>query len=157
MRVVLQRVSRASVEIGGRAGGEIGPGLVALVAVAAGDTEADLAPMADKIANLRIFEDDHHHMNRSLLDVGGAVLAVSQFTLLANCRKGRRPSFVGAAPPNEARTLFDRFIELLRERVRHVETGEFQAMMDVSLTNAGPVTIILDSEELRSPRRQSGP
>jgi D-tyrosyl-tRNA(Tyr) deacylase len=111
--------------------------------------------MAEKMVNLRIFEDEHHHMNRSLLDVGGDVLAISQFTLLANCRKGRRPSFTGAAPPDEASALFDRFVERLRALGPHVATGEFGAMMDVDLVNAGPVTIVLDSDELRAPRRQS--
>jgi D-aminoacyl-tRNA deacylase len=154
MRIVLQRASRASVAVDGEVIGQIGRGLVALVGIAAGDTEAELDLMADKMLNLRIFEDEQHHMNRSLLDVGGEVLAISQFTLLANCRKGRRPSFTGAAPPEEASALFDHFVERLRAQGSHVETGRFGAMMEVDLVNAGPVTIVLDSEELRAPRRQ---
>lgn len=154
MRAVLQRVAEARVTVDGRVVGEIGRGLLVLAGVAEGDTQSDLETMADKIVNLRIFEDGENHMNRSLIDVGGAVLAVSQFTLLANCRKGRRPSFVGAAAPDVARTMFDLFVDELRSRVTQVETGEFQAMMNVTLTNAGPVTITLDSAELRAPRRQ---
>ncbi len=157
MRVVLQRVTRARVTVEGRVTGEIERGLLALVGIADGDTPDDLTLLADKMVNLRIFEDDAHHMNRSLLDVGGAVLAISQFTLLANCRKGRRPSFIAAAPPDEARARFDQFVVMLRERVARVETGEFGAMMDVELTNAGPVTIVLDSTDLRAPRRPSDP
>ena len=155
MRIVLQRASRATVAVDGEVIGRIGRGLVALVGIAAGDTEAELDLMADKMLNLRIFEDEQHHMNRSLLDVGGEVLAISQFTLLANCRKGRRPSFTGAAPPEEASALFDRFVERLRASGSRVETGRFGAMMEVDLVNAGPVTIVLDSEELRAPRRQA--
>jgi D-tyrosyl-tRNA(Tyr) deacylase len=155
VRVVLQRVSRARVTVGGRVLGEIGPGLLVLAAMHAGDADDDLAQMTEKIVSLRIFEDDEGKMNRSLLETGGSILAISQFTLYANCRKGRRPSFIGAAPPDQARDLFERFLARLRGVVQSVQTGEFGAMMDVELTNAGPVTIILDSEDLRAPRRQS--
>lgn len=155
MRAVIQRVTQARVTVDGKVTGEIARGMVALIGIAQGDTEVELELIADKMINLRIFEDDKHHMNRSLIDIGGAVLAISQFTLLANCRKGRRPSFTGAAAPDEASRLCDRFVEILRSRGVTVETGIFGAMMNVELTNAGPVTITLDSEELRTPRRQA--
>lgn len=155
MRVVVQRVSRARVTVDGEEVGAIGRGLVALVGIAPGDTEEDLELMAEKLAHLRVFEDAEGKMNRSLLETGGGILAISQFTLLANCRKGRRPSFAGAAPPERARQLFDEFLIRLRDHIRDVQTGEFQAMMDVELVNTGPVTIVLDTEELRAPRRQA--
>lgn len=148
MKVVIQRVRDASVTVDGAVTGAIGPGLLLLVGVAHGDNDAVLRAMASKIVNLRIFEDEAGRMNRSLLETGGALLAVSQFTLFADCRKGRRPSFMGAAPPAEAGRLFERFVEVLRGSGPRVETGVFQAMMEVRLNNWGPVTIVLDSAEL---------
>jgi len=147
MIAVLQRVKWAKVEVDGRTVGEIGPGLLALVGVAASDDEAHARALADKTVFLRIFPDEQHNMNRSVLNVGGAVLVVSQFTLLADCRKGRRPSFIEAAPPERANALLEHYVAQLREQGVAVETGQFQAMMDVSLCNAGPVTIVLDSRE----------
>ena len=145
MRVVLQRVKEASVTVAGERISEIGQGLLLLVGVAHEDGEPEAAWLADKIAGLRIMADEEGKMNRSVRDVGGAVLAVSQFTLLADTRKGKRPSFVGAAPPEEATRLFDHFCERLRTAgIQPVETGRFGAMMDVSLINDGPVTILLE-------------
>jgi D-tyrosyl-tRNA(Tyr) deacylase len=145
LRVVLQRVSEASVTVGGERISEIGPGLLLLVGVAHADGEAEADWLAQKISGLRIMGDDEGKMNLSVKDTGGAVLAVSQFTLLADTRKGKRPSFVGAAPPEEAERLFDYFCERLREAgVGRVETGRFGAMMDVALVNDGPVTIVLE-------------
>ena len=148
MKLVIQRVREASVTVDGVVTGAIGPGLLLLVGIAHGDTDVILRAMAAKVVNLRIFEDDAGRMNRSLLETGGALLAVSQFTLFADCRKGRRPSFMGAAPPAEASRLFERFVATLREAGPHVGTGVFQAMMEVRLNNWGPVTIVLDSAEL---------
>ena len=148
MIAVLQRVRWARVEVDGRVVGQIGPGLLALVGVAASDDEAHARALADKTVYLRIFPDDQHNMNRSVLDVGGSALVVSQFTLLADCRKGRRPSFIEAAPPERANALLEQYVARLRECGVSVETGQFQAMMDVSFCNAGPVTILLDSREL---------
>ena len=145
MRIVLQRVKDASVTVGDERISEIGPGLLLLVGVAQGDGEAEAGWLAEKIAGLRIFNDESGKMNLSLKDVEGEVLAVSQFTLLADTRKGKRPSFVGAAPPEEAERLFDYFCERLREAgVGSVKTGSFGAMMDVALVNDGPVTIVLE-------------
>ena len=145
MRVVLQRVKSASVTIGGERISEIGPGLLLLVGVATGDGEAEAGWLANKVAGLRIVADDEGRMNRSVVESGGEVLAVSQFTLLGDARKGRRPSFVGAAPPEAAEPLFDLFCEKLRSAgVRAVESGRFGAMMDVGLVNDGPVTILLE-------------
>ena len=142
---MLQRVTRASVTVDGEAVSEIGPGLLLLVGVAKGDGEAEADWLAEKVAGLRILSDDDGKMNRSVRDVGGEILAVSQFTLLADTRKGKRPSFVGAAPPEEASPLFDYFCEKLRATgVGSVKTGRFGAMMDVALVNDGPVTIVLD-------------
>ena len=152
MKAILQRVREASVTVDGAVVGQIGPGLLVLAGMAEGDDEAILQLMASKIVNLRIFQDEAGKMNRSLLDVGGALLVVSQFTLFADCRKGRRPNFMGAAPPDVARDLFDRFVGHLRALGPRVETGVFQAMMEVSLINWGPVTIVLDSAELTAPR-----
>lgn len=148
MIAVLQRVSWAKVEVDGEVVGEIGRGLLALVGVADSDDEKHAHALADKTAHLRIFPDENHHMNRSLIDVSGAILVVSQFTLLADCRKGRRPSFTRAAPPERADALHEVYIDRLREYGLPVETGRFRAMMDVSLCNDGPVTITLDSREL---------
>lgn len=145
MRAVVQRVSGAAVTADGRPAGEIGPGMVVLLGIAAGDTEQDAVYLAEKCVNLRIFDDENGVMNRSLLDVGGDLLLVSQFTLLGDARKGRRPSYAAAAPPGEAAPLFERSVELFRERCPRVETGIFQTDMQVSLTNDGPVTILLDS------------
>jgi len=144
MRIVLQRVSYASVDVDGRRIAEIGPGLLLLVGIAAGDSKIDLAKTAKKIVDLRIFEDNEGKMNRSLRDIGGAVLAVSQFTLYADVSKGRRPSFVGAAPPELAESLFDAFVRALRVEVMDVQTGEFGANMAVGLKNDGPVTLTLE-------------
>jgi len=149
MKAVVQRVKRAQVTVEGRVVGKIERGLLVLAGVAQGDAEADLDAMAAKIVNLRIFADDNNKFNCSLIDVGGALLVVSQFTLFADCRKGRRPSFLGAAPPAEASALFDKFVAKLRALGVLVETGVFQAMMEVELVNDGPVTTVLDSAELR--------
>ena len=145
MRLVLQRVKEASVKVAGDRISAIGPGLLLLVGVARGDGEPEADWLAEKVAGLRIMADNEGKMNCSVRDVGGAVLAVSQFTLLADTRKGKRPSFVGAAPPEEATRLFDHFCERLRAAgIDSVETGRFGAMMDVSLVNDGPVTIVLE-------------
>ncbi|MFQ5692580.1 MAG: D-aminoacyl-tRNA deacylase [Nitrospinota bacterium] len=148
MRAVLQRVSEAGVAVAGETKGAIGPGLLILLGVGEGDTEDDVRKLAEKVVHLRIFEDDQGKFNRSLLDVGGAALVVSQFTLFADCRKGRRPSFVEAAKPPVAEALYEKFGEALRSRGVPVETGVFGAMMDVRLNNRGPVTLWLDSREL---------
>jgi len=142
--VVLQRVARASVTVEDRVVGSIGKGFLLLVGFAAGDGENQIRWMADKIVGLRVFPDDKGRMNRDLLDVGGALLVVSQFTLYADARKGRRPSFVGAAQPDEARSNYERFVSELEQREVPVATGEFGALMSVELLNDGPVTLILD-------------
>ena len=147
MRAVVQRVSRASVTVNGRVTGEIGQGLLVLLGVAQNDTEADADYLAEKIAGLRIFEDPDEKMNLSVIDVGGVVLAVSQLTLYGDARKGRRPSFDGAARPEKAKILYDYFVERVRAGGLRCETGVFQAMMDVELVNSGPVTILLDSSK----------
>jgi D-tyrosyl-tRNA(Tyr) deacylase len=146
MRVVLQRVSQASVTVSGQLVGAIGAGLAVLVGVARDDSERDADYLADKVINLRVFPDGEGRMNRSLLETGGELLVISQFTLYGDCRKGRRPDFTAAAPPDEARRLYDYFVRTLRERCNiRITTGVFQAEMDVSLTNHGPVTVICDS------------
>lgn len=147
MRIVLQRAKNAAVTVEGNVVGKISHGVVLLVGVTHDDTEEDAAYLASKVANLRIFEDDEGKMNHSLLDRSGEVLSVSQFTLYGDCRKGRRPSFTQAAKPEQAKQLYDRFNELLREQGLTVETGQFGAMMEVSFTNDGPVTLILDSND----------
>ncbi len=147
MRAVVQRVSKASVEVNGLTVGSIGPGLLVLVGVGQGDTEEDARYLAEKIVHLRIFPDADDKLNRSVLDIGGSVLAVSQFTLWGDCRKGRRPSFVDAAPPDRARVLYEAFLHALRDRGVPVATGLFQETMAVHLTNDGPVTILLDSRK----------
>lgn len=149
MRILLQRVSEASVTVDGTVVGAIGPGVVLFVGIRRGDDDATAGWMAQKVAHLRIFEDEAGKMNRSLLEVGGRALVVSQFTLYADVRKGRRPSFLDAAPPEEARRLVDAFAEALRACGIPVATGIFGAHMDVALVNDGPVTIWLDSAELR--------
>ncbi len=151
MRAVLQRVRRAKVTVEGEATGEIGAGWLVLLGVAPDDNQKQVEWLADKIANLRAFADDDGKMNRSVLDVGGSVLAVSQFTLYADCRKGRRPSFVGAALPAVAEPLYEAFVIALKALGVPVATGRFAADMQVELVNDGPVTIVLDSE-VASPR-----
>jgi D-tyrosyl-tRNA(Tyr) deacylase len=145
MRAVLQRVSEARVEVDSRITGEIARGLLVLLGVERGDTTANADAMLDKVVNLRIFPDDAGKMNRSLHDVGGALLVVSQFTLLGDCRKGRRPSFDRAAPPEEARALYQHFVDRARAGGIPVGTGVFQAHMDVSLVNDGPVTLLVET------------
>jgi D-aminoacyl-tRNA deacylase len=145
VRVVLQRVSRGQVRIDGDVAGSIGIGYVVLAGFAEGDDEATLAWMADKIVGLRLFRDDEGKMNRDLDDVAGSLLVVSQFTLYGDARKGRRPGFIGAAPPEQAIPLYERFLQLLETRAPgRVESGEFGAMMDVELVNDGPVTLLLE-------------
>lgn len=143
----MQRVSRASVTVDGETVGAIGPGVLVLLGVGRGDTEADARYIAEKVAHLRIFPDDNGNMNRSLLDAGGAALVVSQFTLHGDARKGRRPSFIAAAPPDEAAALYEACCRELAGLGVPVQTGRFQAMMAVELVNDGPVTILLDSEK----------
>ncbi|MGA3027283.1 MAG: D-aminoacyl-tRNA deacylase [Bryobacteraceae bacterium] len=146
MRVVLQRVRQASVTVAGEAVGAIGPGLAVLVGIARGDSERDAEYLADKVVNLRVFPDQHGRMNRSLLETGGELLVISQFTLYGDCQKGRRPDFSAAAGPEEARNLYNYFVETLRARCNvRITTGVFQAEMEVSLTNHGPVTLVCDS------------
>ena len=148
MRAVVQRVTRADVTVDGETVGQIGPGFLVLLGVAADDERDDVIATATKIVGLRVFEDDAGKMNRSLADVGGAMLVVSQFTLLGDCRTGRRPSFVAAAPPERANTLYQEFIAEVRGQGITVETGKFQADMKVSLTNDGPVTLLIGSKKL---------
>ena len=146
MRAVVQRTSGAKVIVNGGTVGAIGEGLLVLLGVGKDDTDADARYIVDKIANLRIFPDEEEKMNRSVLDVGGEVLVISQFTLFGDVRKGRRPSFVDAARPDVAIPLYETVVELLADRGIRTATGVFQAMMNVSLTNTGPVTILLDSQ-----------
>ncbi|MFL6557791.1 MAG: D-aminoacyl-tRNA deacylase [Bacillus sp. (in: firmicutes)] len=146
MRVVVQRSKAASVTVAGEVTGQITQGLVLLVGVTHADKEDDAAYLADKIANLRIFEDEEGKMNLSLMDVGGEILSVSQFTLYGDCRKGRRPNFMDAARPDQAVELYEAFNRLLQEKGIRVETGIFGAMMDVELINDGPVTLIVESK-----------
>lgn len=145
MRAVVQRVKRARVEVRGRVAGEIGSGLLVFVGVGSGDSEKDGKYVADKTAHLRIFPDEQGRMNRSVVESGGSVLVVSQFTLWGDCRKGRRPSFVKAAEPERAKELYEYVISSLEGKGVRVASGEFQEMMDVHLVNDGPVTLILDS------------
>ncbi len=147
MRCVIQRVTRASVAVEGRVVGEIGPGFLALLGVEEGDGEKDVRYVSDKVAGLRVFEDENDKMNLSIQDVGGSVLAVSQFTLCGDARHGRRPSFSAAARPDIAIPLYEAFCNQLREVGIPVETGVFQAHMNVALVNDGPVTILLDSRK----------
>lgn len=150
MRAVVQRVSRAEVRVAGEVTGRIGPGLVVLLGVGRDDTDAEAAWMLDKIVGLRIFADEAGKMNLSLEDIRGGLLVVSQFTLYGDTRKGRRPSFIDAAPPDLANALYEKFVELARARGLEVGTGVFQAMMDVDLVNDGPVTLIVESRERSS-------
>lgn len=145
MRAVVQRVSRAKVTVGGEVTGEIGSGLLVLLGVGQGDTRAEADYLCEKIVGLRIFEDSGGKMNLSVVDAGGALLAVSQFTLYGDARRGKRPSFDGAAPPEQARELYEYFVEKVRAAAVRCETGRFQEMMQVELVNEGPVTILLDS------------
>lgn len=147
MKAVIQRARDASVTIDGEVTGAIDHGLVVLLGVTHDDTMEDVKYVVNKIINLRIFEDENEKMNLSLKDIGGSILSISQFTLYADTRKGRRPSFVNAAKPDLANELYEEFNEELRKENIHVETGEFGAMMDVRLTNSGPVTIIIDSKD----------
>ena len=147
MRAVVQKVSQSKVTVDGEITGEIGQGLMVLLGVTHTDTEADARYMAEKIANLRIFEDDEEKLNLSVKDIGGAVLSVSQFTLYGDCRRGRRPSFTEAARPDVANALYETFNTFLREEGVQVETGRFQTHMMVDLTNDGPVTVLLDSSK----------
>ena len=148
MRLVVQKVSQSSVKIEGEIVGAIDKGYMVLVGITNGDDELLVEKMVDKLVNVRIFEDENDKLNLSLLDVGGSVLSISQFTLYANCKKGRRPSFIDAAKPDISSPLYDFFNKKLEEKGINVERGVFGAMMEVSLINDGPVTIILDSNEL---------
>ena len=148
MRAVVQHVSRAKVTVDDWTTGEIGLGLLVLLGVGHDDTETDVHYLAEKIAGLRVFEDEDGKMNRSVVDVGGSVLAVSQFTLYGDVRRGKRPSFDAAAPPESARRLYELFVERIRAAGLRCETGRFQEMMQVELVNEGPVTILLDSKKV---------
>lgn len=148
MRAVVQRVSRASVTVDGEIVGKIDQGLLVLLGVSNKDNETDVRYCVDKIVNLRIFEDSEGKMNMSLLDMAGGLLVVSQFTLYGDTRRGRRPSFIDAAAPDDANRLYESFVAAARAQITKVETGRFQAMMDVELVNDGPVTIMIDSEKL---------
>ena len=147
MRAVIQRVSQASVVVAKETVGAIGQGLMVLLGVAQGDTSKDVVYLADKTAGLRIFEDDDGKMNRSVKDIDGGILVVSQFTLLGDCRKGRRPGFSDAAPPELADTLYEEYVDVLRSQGIIIATGVFRADMQVALVNDGPVTIMLDSRK----------
>ena len=147
MRCVVQRVTEASVTVNGETVGAVGPGLMVLIGVSTEDTDADLKYMADKVPNLRIFDDENGVMNRSVIDVGGSILAVSQFTLYGDARGGRRPSYIRAAKPDEANAMYERLVAAWRAKGIHVETGRFRTEMKVSLVNDGPVTILIDSEK----------
>ena len=148
MRAVVQRVSKASVSIGSKTTGRISRGLVVLIGVGKNDTRGDVSYLAEKIVNLRVFPDERDLMNLSVRDVNGGILVVSQFTLFGDCRKGRRPSYNDAAPPEKAEELYNQFVCALKDRNIRVETGVFQAIMEVDITNSGPVTILLDSTKL---------
>jgi D-aminoacyl-tRNA deacylase len=148
MRVVIQRVSKAAVTVDGKITGAIGLGLVVLLGVSGDDTAKDADYLVEKTLGLRIFPDEAGKMNRNVIDAGGELLVISQFTLYGDCRRGRRPSFDQAAPPEHARTLYEYFAQAVRDRNINVATGVFQAHMDVTLTNDGPVTILLDSTKL---------
>ena len=146
MRAVIQRVSESSVTVKNEVIAKIGRGLLVLLGIAKGDAPPDAEYLADKIINLRIFEDENGKMNRSLLEIGAQLLVVSQFTLLGDCRKGRRPSFIDAADPEDADKLYEFFVDTVRQKGVPVQTGRFRAMMEVALTNNGPVTLVLESK-----------
>lgn len=148
MRAVIQRVSKASVTVGSEVTGAIGPGLLVFLGIHKDDQEQEIKWMVEKIINLRIFEDEHGKMNRSLIDSNGAILVVSQFTLYGDCRKGRRPGYSSAAPPETANILYQQFITAVKQNDISVASGRFQAHMDVKLVNDGPVTLLLDSSKL---------
>jgi D-tyrosyl-tRNA(Tyr) deacylase len=148
MRAVVQRVDEASVRIGNHEVGRIGRGVLVFLGVGHEDTREDVRYLAEKVSHLRIFPDEHDKMSNSVMDINGGVLVISQFTLLGDCRKGRRPSYSGAAPPDLARSLYEAFVEELRRYPLQIETGRFQEMMQVCLVNDGPVTILLDSRKL---------
>lgn len=148
MRAVVQRVSQAHVVVEGEIVGQIGRGVVVLLGVARGDTAEDVAAMAEKLVGLRIFDDAQGKMNLTLADVEGAMLVVSQFTLLGDCRKGRRPSYIDAAPPDLAEALYEEFVVAVRGRGIEVATGRFRTQMDVTLTNDGPVTLLVDTRRV---------
>lgn len=154
MRACIQRVSRARVTVAGAVSGEIGRGMLVLLGVAQDDTEGDARQLADKITGLRIFEDDEQKMNRSLVDTGGAMLVVSQFTLLGDCRKGRRPSFDQAARPELAERLYQLFVDAVTQQGIPVATGKFRAYMEVELVNDGPVTLLIDTRDLPASGRR---
>lgn len=153
MKIVIQRVLEASVAVNGETVGEIAKGFLLLIGVKKGDTEDDAVAMAEKISKMRIFEDENEKMNLALADVGGSVLAISQFTLCAECRRGNRPDFFNAAPPAEANALYELFMSEMRNKGIKVEKGIFGADMKVSLVNDGPVTVILDSDDLKKSRK----
>ena len=155
MKAVIQRVSRAQVSVDDQVVGKIGHGYMILLGVAQGDTEEDLDKLLAKILKLRIFEDENGKMNRSIMDVGGGLLVISQFTLMANYRQGNRPDFLGAAAPAEAERLYELFVKKASEQVSLVEKGVFGAHMAVELINDGPVTICMDSEVLKQPKKQA--
>ena len=146
MRAVIQRVKSSSVTVNKKQISQIGPGLLVLLGVSRADESSDAEYLSDKVANLRIFEDSDGKMNRSLIDIGGEILVVSQFTLYGDCSKGRRPSFINAAPPEKAERLYEYFSEQMRKKGIPVQNGQFKAMMDVSLINDGPVTLIVESK-----------
>ena len=150
MRAVLQRVTEASITIDGQKVGEIGKGIMVLFGMLGTDTDKTIDYMLDKVINLRIFEDENEKMNRSLEDVGGQVLVISQFTLYGNCRKGRRPDFLAAARPEVAIPLYEKFVSLCREKGIHTETGEFGAEMLVESVNDGPLTLVVDTDQLNA-------
>ncbi len=153
MRALIQRVAEASVEVGGQEIGRIGPGLVVLLGIARADSESDSQYLVDKIANLRIFADEDNRFNRSALDTGAEILVISQFTLCADTRKGRRPDFTGAAGPEEAQRLYEYTVDRFQAAGLSVATGRFQEYMQVRLQNDGPVTLMLDSADRHRPRR----
>ena len=148
MRAVLTRVKHASVTIDGAVHGQTQQGFLILLGIAPGDTEAQAVKLSDKLCSLRVFEDENDKMNRSLEDVGGSLLIISQFTLYGNCKKGRRPEFLGAARPETAIPLYEKFVQLCRDKGFPVETGVFGANMTVDISNSGPVTLVLDTDQL---------